>query len=199
MLARRPIAVKAAAGAILGAAGDATAQRCENVSAYEPRRGIAFTSFNAMWSGPCCHFIFESLERAAPQARGMVSIVPKMLTTQLLVNPFIFLPLFYGWTGAVLGRTVEDTLEKARREALTTLQATWLIFAPFNVLMFTSIPVRHQPSATALVSFAHSTVVSYIAGGSRSLRSEAAAPDCPEEARDGGGNAMPPPLVKAPS
>ena len=84
------------------------------------------------------------LERYLPQSGGVRTLLPKILLSQLLVNPLWYLPLFYAWTGAVLGHTQAQTLEKARREYWVTLKATWLFFVPFNAVNFSLVPVHHQ-------------------------------------------------------
>ena len=140
-LARRPLAVKSATGMILGGCGDFTAQRLEGGTTYDSRRGLAFGSLATFWNGCCMHNILGGLERHLPRSGGVRTLVPKMFITQLVVNPFLYLPLFYTWTGAVLGRTPAQSLEKARREYWVTLKATWIFFVPFNVVNFTLVLV----------------------------------------------------------
>lgn len=85
------------------------------------------------------------------------------LTLQLIVNPFIYLPLFYTWTAVVQHRSVAETIDKVRREYWVTLKATWLLFVPFNVFNFTLVPVRHQATSVAAFSFLYNTTLSAIA------------------------------------
>lgn len=68
------------------------------------------------------HCMYGTLQRHFPQGGGLRTLLPKLVFTQLIVNPFVFLPLFYVWTGAVLGRTFDQTVIKARAEAWTTLK-----------------------------------------------------------------------------
>ena len=83
-----------------------------------------------------------------PQSGGVRTLLPKMFCTQLIVNPFIYLPLFYTWTGVVLGRSVPATLEKVQREYWVTLKATWLLFVPFNV-----VNCAREPSSRPRIGF----------------------------------------------
>ena len=167
-LARRPLFVKTATGMLLGVSGDYTAQRLEGGTSYDSRRGLAFGSLATIWNGPCIHYLFGWLERHLPRSGGVRTLVPKMLVTQLLVNPFGYLPLFYTWTGAVLDRTPAQTLEKARREYWVTLKATWIFFVPFNVVNFSLVPVRHQAATLAAFSFFYATTISAIANAEQS-------------------------------
>ena len=56
-----------------------------------------------------------------------------------------------------------ETMEKVRREYLSSLQATWLIFTPVNILNFYFTPVRHQVSVNVATSFVYNTTLSLIA------------------------------------
>ena len=167
-LALRPLVVKSATGMLLGGSGDYTAQRLEGGKTYDSRRSLAFGSLATFWNGCCIHYIFGGLERHLPRSGGVRTLVPKMLITQLMVNPFLYLPLFYTWTGVVLGRTPAQTLEKARREYWVTLKATWIFFVPFNVVNFTLVPVRHQAATLATFSFFYATTLSAIANAEES-------------------------------
>ena len=86
---------------------------------------------------------------------------------QLIVNPFVYLPLFYCWTGACVARTAEQTREKARHEYLDSLLATWCIFTPVNLLNFHFVPLRHQTMINVGVSFVYNTSLSLIAAPRR--------------------------------
>jgi len=103
-----------------------------------------------------------------PQSGGVRTLLPKILLSQLLVNPLWYLPLFYAWTGAVLGHTQAQTLEKARREYWVTLKATWLFFVPFNAVNFSLVPVHHQAATNAVFSFFYLTTLSAIANSEQS-------------------------------
>ena len=114
------------------------------------------------------HAYFGFLERTFPQRRfgaagALRMLLSKTAANQLITNPFIYLPLFYSWTGLVYGRSIDETMEKVRREYLSSLQATWLIFTPVNILNFYFTPVRHQVSVNVATSFVYNTTLSLIA------------------------------------
>lgn len=117
---------------------------CTGGTTYDGRRGLAFGSFATFSSAVLGHYLFVGYERYLPQSGGVRTLLPKMFVAQLLVNPLWYLPTFYTWTGAVLGQTPAETLEKARREYWVTLKATWLVRVPFDAVNFTLVPVHHQ-------------------------------------------------------
>ena len=177
LLARRPILVKAATGLTLGLSGDAAAQLSERragadtagngaaQSTYDYRRGAAFGSLGMFWNGPFMHHYFGALERHFPQKGGGVRVLLiKTSINQLLMNPIVWLPLFYGWTGLVLGRTVSQSISKAKNEYAESLRATWMIFTPVNIINFYFVPVRHQVLVNAWAGFVYNTTLSLIAG-----------------------------------
>ena len=185
VLARRPILVKTAAGAVIACCGDATAQYLEQRGSgsggssseakprafemllppwYDTRRAFAIVSLGAAWNGPFMHMYFNWLERRFPQAGGIRNLLSKVAINQLLTNSCVYLPLFYSWTGYMYGRTVEETVEKAKREYIPSLKATWIIFTPVNFVNFYLTPVRHQVSVNIIVSFVYNTTLSFIAG-----------------------------------
>ena len=85
----------------------------------------------------------------------------------LLVNPLVWLPLFYAWTGVVLGRTVNQSINKAKLEYTDSLCATWAIFTPVNLINFAFVPLRHQALVNTSASFVYNATLSLIAGPGR--------------------------------
>ena len=139
---------------------------------------MAIVSLGAMWNGPFMHNYFNFLESRFPQAGGFRNLLTKIAINQLFMNTSVYLPLFYTWTGYVYGRSMDETLAKARREYMPSLQATWAIFTPVNFLNFYLTPVRHQVTVNIVVSFVYNTTLSFIAG--EGFRAHVArAPACP--------------------
>ena len=121
---------------------------------------ISIDSFN--------HHFFNFLERKLPQAGGWRSLTGKVLITQCVINPFIYLPLFFTWTGLARGHSFEHIADHLQREAWTTLSATWMIFTPVNVFNYSLTPVRHQANISAMASFIFNIALSVVQ--SRSIR-----------------------------
>jgi hypothetical protein len=184
-LLRRPRVVKAATGGVLAFLGDYNAQRLEMCRTPEPLppttalseastfdwwRSLAFTSMSTFWTGPVNHWWYELLERRLPQVGGGWRVVlSKVAASQLLANPFLYLPTFYLWTGLVLGRSLPETVSKARREYWEVLRACWLVLGTANVFMFAVVPMRWQASFMAVATFCYNNVLSIIANRDRVL------------------------------
>lgn len=180
ILARRPIALKSLVSGTSGCLGDIAAQYGEHLQgqpadgatvrstvtapfAVDRQRNAAITSLATVWNGPLMHTHFNNLERWFPHRVGLRSVISKVMVNQLVMNPFVYLPLFYTWTGFAYWRTVDEILVKARREYWTSLKATWLIFTPFNLANFYVVPVRHQVTTNVAVSFVYNLTLSFLA------------------------------------
>ena len=189
-LTLRPRVVKAMTGGTLSFLGDANAQCLEVWSRnqqklrnapeserhsvqleqlqFDARRSLAFTSLASFWTGPVNHAWYNLLEAVMPQARsGASQVVAKVAASQLVANPFGYLPTFYLWTGAVLGRTLVETRDKATREYWSTLRATWAVLGTANVVMFAAVPVHYQATFMAVTSFIYQNVLSLLANRDR--------------------------------
>jgi protein Mpv17 len=184
LLARRPIALKTLLSGTCACLGDTAAQygeylrgqHCPAPPAASPSHGAlaapfavdrqrtgAFTSLAAFWNGPLLHVHFNNLERWFPQRIGLRSVVSKTMVNQIVWNPFVWLPVFYMWTGFAYWRTLDEIITKARREYWTSLKATWIVFTPVNLANFYFVPVRHQVTTNVAVSFVYSLTLSFLA------------------------------------
>ena len=170
-LARRPIALKSGMGFASSCISDALAQSMEHRGrgsssatpfAFDHQRSFAISSIGTVWNGPINHWHFGNLERWFPGKLGFRSILCKAATNQFFMNPFIYLPIFYTWTGLTYGRTFDQVCEKARREYWPSLKATWAIYIPFNIINFWVTPVRHQVPTNIAVSFLYNVLLSLL-------------------------------------
>ena len=177
----RPIVVKAATGGLLAFLGDLNAQRLElwrhsreggdhaEPFEFDRRRSLALTSMSTFWTGPVNHLWYNMLELRWPQASGghIRSVLTKTALSQFVANPFLYLPTFYLWTGAVLGRTLRETRAKASREYWPVLRACWVVMGTANMLMFSCVPARYQASFMAGAVFCYNTVLSLLSNADR--------------------------------
>ena len=170
LLRRRPVSVKATTGCIVAFCGDLIAQRAEATRleskdswVYDAKRAAALMSLGGVWNGPLMHAYFNMLERRFPQAGGLTNLLSKTCINQLCTNPFVFLPLFFSWTGMAYGRSPHEIFCKAKREYWDSLRATWAVFTPVNFINFWLVPVRHQVTVNVAASFVYNTALSLIA------------------------------------
>lgn len=180
LLARRPIAFKSVVSGTSACLGDLAAQYSEYLCgqygaatssshsspaqfAVDRQRNAAITSLAAFWNGPLLHTHFNNLERWFPQRNGLRSVVSKTMIDLLVMSPFVYLPLFYTWTGFAYSCNADEIVSKASREYWTSLKASWVIFTPFNFANFYIVPVRHQVTTNVAVSFVWNLTLSCLA------------------------------------
>ena len=110
------------------------------------------------------HYYFGFLDARFPKhPSAWRALLKKTAFNQLFLNPFVYLPLFYTWTGMWYSRTLDQTLDKAKHEWWDSLVATWVIFTPLNLVNFSLVPLRHQQAVNAAASFVYNTTLSLIA------------------------------------
>ncbi|CAE8734407.1 unnamed protein product [Polarella glacialis] len=171
-LGAHPVVTKAITGGFLAFLGDFQAQQIEkrrNNGAFSwqhlelnAQRSAAFTSLSTFWTGLVNPVWYGILERWLPQAGGWLTVLPKVAASQLIANPFFYMPTFYLWTGLILGRTLDESITKARREYWDTLLACWAVMGTANIFMFWLIPVHYQAVFAALATFCVNLVLSLI-------------------------------------
>ena len=179
LLALYPMRVKSLLGCSASFAGDTTAQAIEQYGVaperqasghfeYDHRRGAALTSLGTFWNGPVIHLYFGALERMFPRKPSELgALARKTAFNQLVMNPFVYLPLFYLWTGACAGLSAQQMVDKAQAEYLSTLLAAWGIFTPANLVNFHFVPLRHQQAFHLAVSYIYNTAMSLLAAPRR--------------------------------
>ena len=165
-LARRPILLKSGVNGVLAFAGDLVTQTTEQgglmAGEYDSSRGFALTSLALAW-GSYIHFYLNALEWKWPQAAGLRALVQKIAFNQFVHNPFVYLPIFFTYTGLIRGKTLPEVRDHARREWWNTLVKTWAVFIPVNVVSFTLMPPRHQATLNAAAGFVYAVVLSVAA------------------------------------
>jgi len=174
----RPILTKSCTGGGLAFLADLHAQVLESrrlTAAAESngplcldiRRSFAFTSMSFLWTGPVNHNWYNFAERVFPQAGGLRNALAKTAVSQLFVNPCLYLPYFYTYTGVIFNRSVNESLTKMRAEYWDALRGCWATLGVTNIFMFTFIPVAYQASAIAVATFCFNVILSLISNRDR--------------------------------
>lgn len=189
-LRHRPIATKTVVGGTLALAADNVVQYNQG-EAYDPKRTVALVSLATWWNGPFNHFFLNTLEHLLPQASGgWRALAGKVAITQGFVNPCIYLPLFFTWTGTARGHSIDHIADHAQRELWTTLSATWCVWTPVNLLNYSFTPIRHQASVNATASFVFNVILSVVQSRSKSPAAAGSAtksvPDCSRKSEERG-------------
>ena len=127
LLVTHPLETKAGTAAVLATVGDAIAQKSSDASKeYDPTRGMSFALFAAMYTGAFQHYWFgwENTKLAFTAAElsptlallfassSAVLPVAKLVLNQFVVVPFLYMPLFFAFTGHMAGLSEEESLDR---------------------------------------------------------------------------------------
>ena len=93
----------------------------------------------------------------------------KLAFNQLILSPFVTLPVAYIVKGLVFGNSISkiwnDYVTDVRDNGLLT--TFWLIWTPVNLIIFTIVPPHLRIPCTAVVSFVWMIILSRIANKKR--------------------------------
>jgi hypothetical protein len=168
LLQRYRLATTTVTGAVLAFAGDActqTATSADGLDGYDLNRGVSFAFFGATVTGPVNFLWLSRLDslvtRLAPQA-GWLAIGTKVTIQTFFFQPFVYVPLFFGFSAALRGWSFETAQERVRQEYTRTVVSLWSFWTPIVVFTFAVLPVRQQAIFFSGVSLVWNAVLSFL-------------------------------------
>jgi len=99
----------------------------------------------------------------------------KVLLNQGLTIPFVYMPLFFGVTGAVGGLSVEQSLARAQSLYLPLLQRNYLYWIPMQFIQFYVLPVDLQVPFVCVASLVWTIILSSISSNATQEMEESTA------------------------
>ena len=162
VLRHYPLQTKVASAASLGFAGDFFAQKIQHRDRdLDLERLFAFTAFGGLYTGAFNHVWLDWLSKTFP-GKHFKAVAKKQFVQHGLLNPIIYIPLFYTFTGTLRGESWLTIKSKMVGGYWETLLAIWAVWGPSTGLMFFVIPVRHHTLWLAGVSFGWTCLLSLL-------------------------------------
>lgn len=167
LLTERPIVTNAVTAGLLGAAGDAICQfgvEGKSLKDFDQKRFLSMVTFSAFYSR--IQFkVFEMYPRIIP-ARIKKHRMGEGIASSIMDNfghsPFLYLPTFFLWTGAVEGSTVTESLATLREQFPTIMQSLLCVWVPVNIFTFTVIPVNFRVTFVAFANLIWNTLLDHV-------------------------------------
>ena len=160
-LTNAPLRTRMATASLLGACGDAVAQRAE-AGAHDWER----TARRALWFGTGSaipgHFWYTNIERIV-RASGLQGLIQKIVLEEILYTPPLHAAFFFtdakmqGFSNAVAMATVREKFWPA-------LLAGWIFWPAMDIVTFSGlVPVRYRMLWVGLCQIGWSAYVSALA------------------------------------
>lgn len=159
-----PISASFIACSTKASCSDAISQRTVAGTKFDARRNTAFYLYGGAYQGVAQHFIYNELFPAMFGAGTEVStVLMKVLVDQLVLAPFLCLPVAYIVKALVFGQPLRDGLRRYAHDAQRDLLwKYWAIWTPVDCLTFSVIPEHYRIVFIAAVSFFWLIVLSSI-------------------------------------
>ena len=177
LLVTHPLETKAGTAAVLATVGDAIAQRSSDVSKqYDIQRGASFALFAALYTGAFQHYWFawENTKLSYTAAElsptlalffaSSAAVLPtaKLILNQFVVVPFLYMPLFFTFTGYMAGLTQEESLDRAKQMYGQILLRNYCFWLPVQLLQFSLISPDWQIAYVSVASLVWTVILSSI-------------------------------------
>jgi Mpv17 / PMP22 family len=167
-LKSNPLLTKSTTGFVLAGAGDLIAQRIDKskggitTKTHDPwRRFFVFAAYGCLWTGPFNHFWFGYLARRFPVSGGLTSVMQKLMIQHLIWNPSINLPIYFTFTGTLLGMSRDEIFLWISRDYWSMLAWLWVIYVPANAYCFLCVPEPLQSVFLAAFSLGWNSFLSW--------------------------------------
>ena len=161
---RQPLATGVLAAGSKGALADVTSSVLLQDGEIRPARTAAFALWNASYCGLAVYGMYSVwLPRLG------VGVATSVIFDNFLATPFLCLPSYYVWLGAVEAWTGEarefsaaKSLRRYADEAKETLSLSWALWIPIHCLTFSVVPVPLRTHFVAACSFCTLTCMSFL-------------------------------------
>jgi protein Mpv17 len=159
LLVTHPLETKVGTAAVLATVGDAIAQKSSEASKeYDPTRGMSFALFAVMYTGAFQHYWFgwENTKLAFTAAEISPTLallfassaaflpIAKLVLNQFVVVPFLYMPLFFAFTGHMAGLSEEESLARAKQMYGPILLRNYFYWLPAQFIQFAVIAPEWQ-------------------------------------------------------
>jgi hypothetical protein len=171
-LRTNPLVTKSLTGVVLAGTGDLIAQRFEKTNVGRSNNPIfaqrnpwhrlaVFAAFGCLWTGPFNHYWLAYLAKRFPANGGTKILMKKLLVHHLVWNPVVYLPVYFGFNGLLLGMKRIEFEQWVRRDYVSMLVWCWIVWIPTTAVMFHHVPEHLQSVLMAGLSLGWNAFLSW--------------------------------------
>merc|ERR1712168_444826 len=161
LLSQHPWKTTSLSTGLLVGVGDAVSQRIiEKNETHNLRRNLKMTCLGTFFIGPAQLKMYTTVDRLWPLANH-ISILKKMLVTQLVWAPFIIGAIFL-LSDALDGRGINDIAVKFQTSYFRTLGTGYLIWPLAQCLIFSFVPLHLRVLVTNFIALFWNTYLTWV-------------------------------------
>ena len=189
LLVTHPLETKVGTAAVLATVGDAIAQKSSDASKeYDLSRGVSFALFAAMYTGAFQHYWFRwentklaftaaelSPTLALLFASAAVLPIAKLVLNQFVVVPFLYMPLFFAFTGHMAGLSAEESLDRVKQMYGPIILRNYSYWLPAQFIQFALIAPEWQIPYVCFASLIWTIILSSVSSATATPAEAAAA------------------------
>ena len=160
----------AAAAAASSAVSPSTCSAAD-VATLDWDRARIQTIYAALIWAPFGHYWYQWLDKAAHSITppGTTKFVGVKLALEMILLHPIGLTAFFVSVGLLGGEKLSDVLVQLRKDFFPSLMLEYALWTPFDLAMFSFIPVQHQLLMVNTICLIESVMLSYIKSNGISL------------------------------
>lgn len=156
------------------ASSDFIAQRQvekKKLETFEWKRSVSFMTYGGLYQGVAQYYIFnEIFPIVFGNGVDIITVAYKVLFDQLVLTPFLCLPMVYLVKAVAFGQTLRDGMERYVSDVKKDLLwKYWLIWTPTQCLTFSVVPEHLRIVFIAAVSFIWLIILSTISSRDNSI------------------------------
>ena len=188
LLATHPVPMRMVTAASLAVAGDAVAQKRNDVAddsglikGYSKRRAASIATVEILYRGLMQHsillWIIRTFQGGALRtlsggalSQSWAAVLERLAFNQLVVSPVVYYPLFYAITGPAQSLSVRETVERAKASYATILGWNSCFWVPVQLGQFALVPARYKVPYICLAAFVWNIILSTFYGSISKLR-----------------------------
>ncbi|KAJ3195460.1 Protein required for ethanol metabolism [Irineochytrium annulatum] len=160
-LHRHPILVQSLSTGALFGLGDVIAQQAVDRKGkdHDFFRTARLMAFGGCLAGPCVAVWYPFLQKSVTAANPTANLLLRVAGDQLLFAP-LFIGIFFGATGFMEGKSVDEVKDRLEKGYLPALYNNWKLWPAVQLVNFAFVPILYRSLVVNVVATGWNTYLS---------------------------------------